>query len=160
MFQMPFAFFILLWFNILHPFFVSMTEIVYRPKEKQLEVSVRIFTDDLEKALAKECGCKVDLSDPVKHAQMEPILNQYLTKVLKIKVNGTPIKPIWLGFEKEEESIWSYLEVKSIGGVQTLDVENRILHQTQPKQTNLVRFQKEGKDQTRQLMFPESQISF
>lgn len=157
---LPFVFFLFRFVAAMHPFFVSMTEIVHRPKEKQLEISVRIFTDDLEKALAKECGCKVDLIDPKKHDQMEILLHQYLDKVLAIKVEGKSIKPVWIGFEKEEESTWSYLEVKDVASVSGLEVENRILHQTQPKQVNLVRFKKEGVDQTRQLAFPDSQVSF
>lgn len=157
---LPFVFFLFRWVAALHPFYVSMTEIVHRPKEKQLEISVRIFTDDLEKGVAKQCNCKVDLLDPKKHNQMEVVLEKYLDKVLEIKVNGATVSPIWLGFEKEEESTWSYLEVKDVASVSSLEVENRILHQTQPKQVNLVRFKKEGVDQTRQLPFPESQLSF
>ena len=143
-----------------HPFFVSMTELRHRPAEKKLEISVRVFTDDLEKDLAKECQCKTDLLDPGKHPQMEVILKKYLDKVLKIKANGQTLKPTWVGFEQEEESTWSYLEVENMPGIQSLVVENEILFFTQPKQVNLVRFKTDNKDQTRQLRYPQNTVTF
>ena len=38
---------------LIHPFFVSMTDINYNDNNKSLEISVRIFTDDLENTLRK-----------------------------------------------------------------------------------------------------------
>ena len=37
----------------LHAFHTSLTEIQYNAKEKSLEISIRMFTDDLEAALTK-----------------------------------------------------------------------------------------------------------
>ena len=143
-----------------HPFYVSMTEIIFNEKEKSLQISVRIFTDDLEKALVKDCNCKIDLLDAEKHKAMEPILFKYLQKVLKISPNKKAESFQFVGFEKEEESIWTYLEIKNQTGIKDLFVENKILHQTKKKQTNLVRFKKDGFDKTIQLAYPGSMAKF
>jgi hypothetical protein len=37
---------------VLHPFFVSVIDITHNPKERSIEMSVRIFNEDLEKTLA------------------------------------------------------------------------------------------------------------
>ena len=147
-------------FSFAHPFFVSMTELIYNQKEKSLEISVRIFTDDLEKELANDCHCKVDLIQKEKHGEMEPILQKYLNKTLKISPNGKPSTFRFVGFEKEEESIWSYLEINNINEINTLQVENKILHNTQKKQSNLIRLKNKGFDKTVQLSYPESSARF
>ncbi|HXL58320.1 MAG TPA: DUF6702 family protein, partial [Chitinophagaceae bacterium] len=46
--------------GLIHPFFVSMTDINYNSKEKELEISVRIFTDDFENTLRKYHSTKID----------------------------------------------------------------------------------------------------
>ena len=147
-------------FSFAHPFFVSMTELIYNQKEKSLEISVRIFTDDLEKELANDCHCKVDLIQKEKHGEMEPILQKYLNKSLKISPNGKPSTFRFVGFEKEEESIWSYLEINNINEINTLQVENKMLHNTQKKQSNLIRLKNKDFDKTVQLSYPESSARF
>ena len=42
---------ILWWSIIFHPFFVSVTEINHNAKNHSVEVSCRMFYDDLERAL-------------------------------------------------------------------------------------------------------------
>lgn len=148
------------WLVGFHPFYVSMTEVQHRPKERKLEISVRIFTDDLEKDLSRHCQCKTDLLNPAMHDRMEPVLKNYLADVLKIKVEGKPVSPGWIGFEKEDESIWSYLEVENVTQPRSLEIENRILFATQTKQVNLVRFKTAAQDVTRQLSYPNSSVSF
>ena len=39
--------------SILHPFYVSVIEIDHNAKDATAEISVRVFTDDLEKTLQK-----------------------------------------------------------------------------------------------------------
>jgi hypothetical protein len=146
-------------FGLAHPFFVSMTEMVFNPKEKTLEISIRVFTDDLEKELAKSCQCRVNLGEEENHKKMEEILAAYFNKQLKISINQKVQKPGWAGFQNEEESTWCFLEIKTEAPT-TLQIENRILHLTQEKQVNLIRYKKPGFDKTIQLAYPETTAKF
>jgi len=137
-----------------------MTEIIHNENTKTLEISVRIFTDDLEKELAKDCNCKVDLSKNELHSSMEIMIKNYLKKALKIKKDEKLLDIQFLGFEKEEESTWSFLEVKLQPDANRLEITNKILFQTQPRQSNLIRLKKRDFDKTRQLSYPESTIRF
>ena len=47
-----------------HPIYVSVTEIEHNAKEKTLEISCKIFTDDFEKALKATYKTYVDLLKP------------------------------------------------------------------------------------------------
>jgi hypothetical protein len=137
-----------------------MTEISFNPKSGNLEVSVRMFTDDLEKALRLDCNCKVDLSKPEIQEKMKPLLKNYLQKKLHLFPDGKPVDFQFLGFEKEEESTWSFLEIKLPKAPVSLKVENSLLYEIQNQQSNLVRFRKAGFDKTIQLNYPETIVRF
>lgn len=143
-----------------HPFFVSMTEIEWKPKDKKLEIAVRIFTDDLEKGMAAFCNCRTDLGNPAKSEQMEKLLQSYLAEHLQITLGGKAVKINFLGREKEEESTWSYLEADIPAFSGKLVIQNTILHSVQEKQVNLIRFRKPGFDETIQLRYPENRHEF
>ena len=157
-------FLLLLWLNggftiRKHPFYVSMTEIEWKPAEKKLELAIRMFTDDLEKALAADCRCKTDLAAKANESAMNKLLADYIGRNLRISIAKESAKMIFLGREKEDESTWSYFEIlaDSPGAV---EVKNTLLFSTQEKQVNLIRFRKPGTDKTIQLKNPESIASF
>jgi hypothetical protein len=155
------------WFLVLtfsgftfHPFYVSMTEILFNEKEKKLEVSVRIFTDDFEKALAKDCNCKTDLTKAEVSEKMKPLVKKYIEQHVQIFADGKKLSCEFLGFEKEEESTWSFLEIDCPSVPVHLEIKNNILHKIQNQQTNLIRFQKQNFDKTIQLSFPDTEARF
>lgn len=143
-----------------HPFFVSMTEIDWKPAEKKLEIAIRIFTDDLEKGLAAHCRCRTDLGNPSKMEEMDKVLQKYLSENLMLSDGKQSFKLRFIGREMSEESTWSYLEADAAGFSGKLSVKNSLLHVVQPKQTNLIRFRKPGYDQTIQLQYPETLHQF
>src|SRR3954452_20500068 len=93
---------------LLHPFYISMTDINYNDKSKSVEVSVRIFTDDFEKTLRKNCNCKVDLLAAKDKKSMEKLVSNYVLKHLQIRVDGQLRNLEFAGYQQEEESVWSY----------------------------------------------------
>ncbi len=71
----------LVWFSLgattkHHPLFISVTEIEHNAKEKSLEVSCKIFTDDFERTLRAAYKTKVDLLD----AKLKPANNHLCKK--------------------------------------------------------------------------------
>jgi len=56
-------------FTLLHPFFVSVIDINHNEKEATIEISVRCFTNDLEKMIAAETKTTIDLSAPSQKKQ-------------------------------------------------------------------------------------------
>ena len=121
-----------------HPFYLSVVEIKYNGEQKQLQASVRIFANDLEAALSKKEGKRVDLLNPPDIQKANVAIMTYLASVLKIDVNGKPGKSKMLGFEKEEETIWVYLDIDCPQNPKTLKVTNTVLCETIPAQSNIV----------------------
>src|SRR6266487_3798575 len=125
--NMLFQWLVIVYAGLIHPFFVSMTDINYNTKEKELEISVRIFTDDLENTLRKYHNTKIDILHPADQQQMNGFVNDYIQKHLQLQVNGQPVQMSFLGYEQQSESIWTYFEVKNVAGVQKVSIDNSLL---------------------------------
>jgi hypothetical protein len=144
----------------LHPFFVSMTEITHNPKNKTLEVSVRIFTDDFEKALRKKCNCKVDLYDEQLKQAMQTQVQTYIENHIKILTGNKNAKVRFLGYEKMEESTWSYFEISNINQLKTVTIQNDLLLESNDKQMNMIHYKTAKLDKTVQLDASKKQVQF
>ena len=109
-----------------HPIFVSVTEIEHNSKEKTLEISCKIFTDDFEKALRATYKTYVDLLKPKDKNAMNKLVADYVQKHLLIKVDGKTVALQFLGYEQDEEGIVSYYQVNNIATVKKLDITDNI----------------------------------
>jgi len=147
--------------GLFHPFFVSMTEFSFNGKEKELEISVRIFTDDLENTIRKvHPGVKVDILHPADQAQMNGFVTDYIQKHLQLQLNGKPVIISFVGYEEQGESIWSYFEIKDVTGVQKLDVMNNLLHDYNTNQINMMHIKVGDVEKSYKLDYPETKTSF
>ncbi len=142
----------------LHPFYISMTDIKYNSTSKSLQVSVRIFTDDFEKTLRKNCNCKVDLSLSDNKAAMNTLVQQYILQHLNIQVNGKPATLTYKGYAKEDESTWSYFEATAISTPQKIIITNSLLHDYKEEQINMLHLTANGKEQTEKLDYPNQRF--
>lgn len=75
---------------------------------KTLEISCKIFTDDFEHTLRELYHTKVDLLDAKFKPAMNKLVNDYVQKHLKIKVQGKSVPLQFIGFEQQEEGIVSF----------------------------------------------------
>lgn len=141
---------------LLHPFFISMTDINHNAKNKTLEISVRIFTDDFEKTLRKNCNCKVDLLKPVNKIETEKLVSNYIVKHLQIKVDAQPLTMNFVGYQQEEGSIWNYFEVKNVSNFKKLELHNSLLHDYNESQVNMIHIKANGNEKTDKLDYPKN----
>ena len=142
-------------YAVVHPFFISMTEINHNATTKIVEVSVRIFADDFEKALANSCHCKVDLSHPANKVTTDKIVGEYIAKHLMVSIDGKPAVLQYQGYQQEDGSTWSYFEVKNVASFKKLDIYNNLLYEYNNSQINMVHAKANGKEQTDKLEYPE-----
>ena len=146
--------------SLLHPYFISMTEIEHDKASNSLEISVRIFTDDLEKTIRQTYTGKVDLLNKNEKANSEKLIQQYINKHLIIKADGKVLNLKFDGFESEEGSIWSYLEYDNITSIKTLEVTNTILYDYKEEQVNFIHVKAGSYDETTKLNYPDNYQKF
>lgn len=153
-------FFLVSMYAALHPFFISMTEVNYNESAKTLEVSVRIFADDFEKALSAGCHCKIDLLHPANKPTTDKIVSEYIIKHLLVSVDGKPALLQFQGYQQEDGSMWSYFEVKNVTSVKKIDINNNLLYEYNTSQINMVHVKAYGKDQTDKLEYPDRMLGW
>lgn len=145
---------------MMHPFFVSVIEINHNPTEATAEISVRIFTDDLEKTLQKQSNGTIDIIKPSNKAFIDQQISQYISKHLSLKINGQPVKFNYIGYEIIKESTWSYFEVADVKTLSTIDINCSILHDFETSQINLFHVKSKGNQKSYKLDYPQKNTSF
>ena len=143
-----------------HPFYMSVTEIEYRPQQKELQIACKIFMDDLEDALKAETKKPITLSDEKQKANHQVLIYKYLQQHFKLMVDGKPVAYEMLGFEKEQEAVWNYLVVKNVAPFKTAMVFNDVLYQLRDGQINIVHFKAHNNTQSYRLNAPAVQHQF
>lgn len=140
---------------------MGLTEITFNEKP-EIQVSVRLFTNDLEDALRKSSGKSIDILNPRNKAEADSILFHYLNKRLAISINAKPMKLNFIGYEKEEESIWTYMEIKSAKPLipKILQIDNKLLYDYFPGQTHIIRVNRNNTASSKKINNPESQAEF
>ena len=138
-----------------HPIYVSVTEIEHNAKEKTLEVSCKIFTDDFEKTLRNTYKTHVDLLDSKIKPAMDKLVSDYVLKHLKIVVDGKPSQLKYLGYERIEEGIYSYYQADNIPSVKKITVTDDVLFEFNEQQMSLIHVIVGGERKSTKLDNPE-----
>lgn len=122
----------------LHPLHVSVTEIGYDEKEKELEIMMRVFIDDLELTM-RDLHHKPEL-DILKPGTptLDQMMTQYLGEHFTVALDNKPQKTTYLGHERDGEAFVFYVQVSNVKRWKAIAVKNDILISTHDDQSNLI----------------------
>jgi len=145
---------------LVHPLFVSVTEINHNAQEKTLEISCKAFTEDLEKAIEKTSKVKLDLFNSKDKAAAEKAINEYVSKHLQLKADGKTLQLQFVGFEREGDAIWSYFQVNNIPTLKKIEISDNILFEASHEQINLLHVTVNGNRKSTKLDYPNAHVLF
>lgn len=138
-----------------HKFYVAIYQINYNQKEKRLEITSRIFIDDLNEVLKLKYNKKVNLASiPQSNDDIE-LMKKYMTDNFSIKVNGAPTTINYLSNELEANVLICYFNIKNISKVKKLEIRNAALIDLNSEQQNIIQTTIYGKK--RNLLLTENQ---
>ncbi|MEJ5994875.1 DUF6702 family protein [Pedobacter sp. Du54] len=143
----------------LHPLHVSTTEISFNSKEKSLEISCRLYTDDFEHILAKNYKTKTDLTKADMSKAMDVLIKKYLSTNLKYVVNGKSVTANYIGFEIDHEATNVYLEIDNIPSLQSLNLKNSLLYDLFDDQMNILHVEQGNLRKSARINFPSTNLS-
>lgn len=146
--------------TMLHPFFVSKVEINHNPKNKSVEVTMKIFTDDFENTLKKYSKTTIDLSGTTHKEETDKTITNYVIEKLKISIDNSPTVLQYMGYEITKESVWIYCEVDNIATCKKMDIDCSLLYDYKKEQMNIIQAKANGKEENYKLDYPKSKISF
>ncbi len=111
---------------------------MYNKEEKAIEIISRVFYDDLEEVLQERYDSNIVVDATVNQEKLDAYLAKYVTKKVKISVNGITQRLDFLGKEYEDDYVVIYLNVKDIDDVKTLEIENSLLMDLFIDQKNMI----------------------
>jgi hypothetical protein len=123
----------------LHPIHLSVSEINYNEKDKALQITSRIFLDDLELSIRNQLKQPdLDLLEPGPGLTTEQLISEYVIKRFSVKLDGKVQKLNFLGFEREDPAVICYIEIENVKKFKTIEVKNQIIMETHDDQSNLI----------------------
>ena len=120
-----------------HDFHTSITQMQYNAPAKTFEVSLRVFTDDLERALNKDNnGQKFTVINKDKN---DAAVERYVRRHFALITPKNQKKPYsYIGKENEADGTWVYLEIPCAEALRGFSVQNDVLMDLFDDQTNLL----------------------
>ena len=143
-----------------HRFYLSLTEVRIDTKKQTLDVSSKLFTDDLEDALFRKYGKKVDLATSTKNKEVHALLHRYMNENFRINVGGKLQSMAFVGFETDTDATWCYLESVPFIGKGKVSIMNTLLFDYLPEQSNMLNVYMDDVEQSAKLVNPEKLAEF
>lgn len=129
-----------------HKFYLSVTHVDYSEKDDSLQITTRIFIDDLEAVLLERYDTETNLATDMETDAAGDLIEKYLHSRFMVRVNGEDRPFQFLGKKYDNDVVVCYLEVPELGlpRLKSLEVQNDILTDLFEEQKNVVHFQIKG----------------
>jgi hypothetical protein len=136
-----------------HPIHAGYAEADFRPASGQLEIALRLFSDDTEAALSARAGKKIRL-DATAPAELDRLLLALARTGLVVKSRDGAGQPLtWIGRELKagDQHLWIYLTCPLPGGAAGAVFANRLLREAFSDQLNSIRLSDHSTTPARQV---------
>ena len=129
-----------------HKFHASLAEIDYDVTERTVQVSARVFADDLEDALTRRAGHPIRLEVA---PEAERLVFEYVKASLTIEdAGGRALALSWVGMEVRVDEVWIFVEAKAPDGFEDAAIGYRVFFELFDDQVNTVNVRDGGKRST------------
>lgn len=144
-------YFILLLFLLLgvnsvkaHPYYVSICQVELNSKTNSLEISLKVFADDLLLGLENAGRTKIYLGEEKENQSTDAYIYDYLKTQYKFVINSRITSFSFVGKEMEDNVVWAYLEINEVNDLSNFKVECTFLTEVLESQTNIIQVNKDG----------------
>ncbi|MCV9932626.1 hypothetical protein OIU80_10050 [Flavobacterium sp. LS1R47] len=121
-----------------HKFYVGVYQINYAPEKKMLQITSRIFIDDLNNGVEKKYKIKANIGTGKETEADVALLKKYLAEHFIIKVNGQSRPIVFLSKEVEANDVLvCYSRINDVSKIKTLEISNTILVDWNSDQQNI-----------------------
>lgn len=121
-----------------HKFYVSTTQIHFSKDKKRLELSLRLFSDDINLAVSQKFKTSTQLDGNSLRPQDVKLLENYLKANIAITVDGKPKTFVLANQEIEDNVVVCYLRVDAVPRLRHIQLRNSSLFELYPEQQHIV----------------------
>jgi hypothetical protein len=118
---------------------VSVTQVEFVKEKQSVQITTRIFIDDLEALLQERYDGKIILNISKKEESIDTHIEKYLKSKLRININNAPVSFKFLGKEYEDDIVYCYMEINDIVEISSFNITNLILFDLFEDQQNIVK---------------------
>ena len=131
-----------------HKFYVSIYQVNFNQKKQILEITSRIFMDDLNDVLKTKYNQNTHIGEPNEMPQDAVLMKKYLFEHFSVKINGKQKTINYLSKEIEGNVVICYYNIKEISKIKTLEIQNTTLFDLNSDQQNIIQTTIYGKKQS------------
>jgi hypothetical protein len=131
-----------------HKFYTSIYQINYVPQKKMIQITSRIFIDDLNEAIGKRYKTECNIGTEKEIPQDEAAMQKYLAEKFILKVNGVSKPMSFRSKEIEANVLICYFRISDISKITKLEIENSALIESFPEQQNIIQANITGEKQS------------
>ncbi|MFS4494787.1 DUF6702 family protein [Maribacter sp. 2308TA10-17] len=143
-------------FTVAHKFYVSVTNVGYSEKDEALQITSRVFIDDLEAVLLERYDVTAKLATDDESKLTEEYLEKYLRLKFEVAINGENVSYDLIGRKYDNDVCIFYIEVPQVNlpSVKSIQIKNEILTDLYDEQQNVLHFK--IKDQKKSFVLVKS----
>ncbi len=123
----------------IHKFYMAIYQINYVANKKRIEITARLFVDDLNFVLEKKYQKKTAIGLKNETVEDEVLMKKYLAEHVVFKINGTKKEFQFLSKEIENNVLVCYLKIADIVKINTLEIQNDAFIEQFSDQQNLIK---------------------
>lgn len=111
-------------------FHTSNTNVDYEIESGTLNLTSRLYTASIEKAVGEKTSNK---------SAFDAKLKSYINNKVQIKVNGKPVNVSYYGFQTNDQTTRIYLNAEKISDIQSIEIKFALLMDTYEDQQNFLK---------------------
>ena len=127
-----------------HKFYVTTTNIVYKKEANTLQITSRLFIDDIEFLLQQDSP-QLKLDPDSENLLIDELIEKVLNKTFHIKVDQEWLNYSFVGREYKNDIIQCYMEVELPNTPEIISIKSTIFFNVFKNQQNIIHF-KNGSD--------------
>jgi len=129
-------------FAVAHKFYVSVTNISYAAKNDALQITSRVFIDDLDELLKERYAIEAKLSTTDESDLADQYLEKYIKTKFNVQINKEDKSYQIIGRKYDNDVCIFYLEIEAIDlpNVKSIQIRNEMLTDLFDEQQNVVHF--------------------
>lgn len=140
-----------------HKFYLSNTYIEFNAQNRSIEITSKIFTDDLEHAIEKQCYRYFSLNPQT--PEVFELVKKYIAEKLSVQVGGRNVVLNFLGYNVDNDMTTLFLEGNYFDPNQVV-VTNTILLELFADQQNIVEVKWNGQSKREYFTNGKTQFQF
>ena len=123
-----------------HPFHATITSFDCKQNNKSIEVTMKLFTNDLENALRGIGNPDMKIDSPNSRYNIDSLIFVYINNNLSLSTDSKKRQFSWVGKEIENDIMFCYLEIIDINNFSSIRIENKLFLSIFDDQLNICHF--------------------